>query len=86
MCFGGGQPAQQTVAPVVAPAPTPVYAVEPAAANPEVSPANAAAASVEATKAKTRKRLGVFGNVNTSTLGDSTYRKSSVATFGAVGV
>lgn len=82
MCLGGGggsAPKYQPAPAVVAPVPT--YAPTPAAdAPPEVSALDAAAKS----RTQTKKRLGTFGNAVTAPMGDSSYRSSSVATFGAV--
>jgi hypothetical protein len=73
MCLGQGA-VKSPVVPAVAPAPT--------------RPAVAAAGTTDPTTlaniaAKTaKKRLGVFGNVNTTPMGDASYGTSSFATFG----
>ena len=72
MCFnrGGGSAAALPVTPIVAPPPT----------RENVTASNDTTTFVNETKARISKRLGVFGNVKTTPMGDASY--GAFAAFG----
>lgn len=89
MCFLGGGNSALPKAPAATPAPTPGTVTAGSIVDPLADPTKQAAAAATAlnrNRELTARRMGVFGNVRTSPMGDTTYGTATlggnVATFG----